>query len=732
MTGRRLDARVRHWAVTYRWLIVLCALVTVLGAVVASQGVHGRLVDGGYTDESAEFRRAEHLLTERYAAGSPQILLVARAERPVDSGQTAVAGHRLAARLGGDPGVASVRSPWTSTDPRLVSADRHAALLLLAVRGDDQQANRTGRRIIREYAGDLPPFRVEAAGRQAINRYAEDQSGRDLLRAELIGIPLVALALLLIFGSFLACVLPVAVGLISIAGATAVLNALARHSSVNVFTLNIISALGFGLAVDYSLIMMSRFREELAGGRAAPEAVRMTMRTAGRTVLVSAAMIALSLSALLFFPTSFHRSLGAGALVVVCLAAVAALVVQPALLALFGHRVGRRRIPLPWLGKRHAHKGEFWYRLAAGVLRRPVVVLVASATVLLLLAAPFASARMGFIDEHWLPRNAAPRLSIEQARKEFPVLNGTTLTALAPDAAHGSAEADRVGRLYSRLPAVDLVTGPEGTFHRGQRVSTPEPVQRAAGTWYAISSQAEPYSGTAQRLVADVRGAPGPGTVLVAGESAALVDMKRSLAGHLVWAVALIIPVAMVLLFLYTGSVLVPVKAMITNLLSLGVSYGSIVVLFQHGLLSQLLGGSATQYTDPLIPAMVFCVAFGLSMDYEVLLVGRIREEYLRTGDTGTAVAEGLQRTGRLVTAAASTVVIALGALMSSSLAVLQLIGVALALAVAVDATVVRCLLVPAIMALAGRWNWWAPASLARLHGRLKERLPDQECELKV
>ncbi|MGW0551528.1 MMPL family transporter [Streptomyces altiplanensis] len=763
----------RHWTVVRRWPIVLFAALAVLLSLPLSLGLGDRLVDGGYLDPAAESSRAERLLSGRFGAVPAKLRLTARSTQSVREGAARDAGRDLVRHVAAVPGVLSVASPWTVPQQQvdaLVSREGRSALLEVGIRGDDEQAGRTASRVIERYTGDLGPLRVEASGRLAVNRYAEERSQRDLITSETIGIPLVAIALVLIFGSFTACLLPLAIGLVSISGALAVLSLLAGQLQVSVFAPNIVTALGFGLAVDYSLIMVSRFREEVTRGAGTAEAVASTVRTAGRTVVVSAAVVGLSLSALLFFPAPFFRSLGAASMAVVALAGVGALVLLPALLALLGNRLGTKGGVLRW--RSPVREQRSWEWLGGQVLRRPVAVATVVSVVLLALAVPLAGARSGFIDESWLARQAPPRAAAERAAEDFPALQGSTVTVLFPSLGPGTAAATGLGERLSEFDSVTAVLGPYPTSTAGEQTTgagqaeissrgpvnndapsnvpgnadahaqaeTPErkdapghaaaPHRVAAGSerapqtgvWYTVTTSASPYSGPARDLVAAVRTMSAPGPVMVAGETAALVDMRRSLALHLGWAAVLITLAVGVLLFLYTGSVLVPAKAIVMNLLTLAATMGAMVVLFQDGELSARLGGSATGHLDPMIPVVVFCVAFGVSMDYEVFLVARIREEYLTSGDNGAAVVEGLRRTGPLMTAAALTLIIVMGALVSSSLTVLQLLGTALALAVAIDATLVRCLLVPAVMGLAGRWNWWAPAPLLRVRAVLLPR----------
>lgn len=700
---------VSPWFVTLRWPVLLLATVGVVLSLFAVRGAHDRLVDGGYLDPGAESSHTERTLNEHYGTGSVNLVLLATADEAADTATATAAGRQLVAELAAEQGVADVRSPWSSGGTGMLSADRHTALLTMRITGDDSGTSRTAARVIRDFTGPRPPFRLEATGRLAVNRYAEEQSRRDLVRTEIIGVPLVATLLLCFFGSLWACLMPLAMGLIAITGAMAVIGALARFTEVSVFSLNLVCALGFGLAVDYSLLTVSRFGEELRAGRSVVEAVRVTSRSAGRTVGASALVVGLSLSALLLFPAPFFRSLGAAAVTVVVLAGATALLLQPVLLAALGHRLARGGPPEGTRGAR------FWDRLTGVVLRRRLLVVLAVPALLLLLAAPFAGARCGFINDRWLPRDAAPRTTAERAREDFPVLRGATLTVFLPGARTGSPEAAAAGRALSVLRGVDLVSGPSGTYRAGRERSVPvaAPTGRTPGTWYRVTTPAGPYSATAQRLVASVRGRHLPGgPARVSGETAALADMKHSLTTRLPWAALLVTATVATVLFLLTGSVLVPVKALVLNLLSLTASFGAMVVLFQDGLLAHALGGTATGHLDPLVPVLVFCIAFGVSMDYEVFLVARVREEYLATGDNDRSIAGGLRRTGRLVTAAAFILITALATLAASDLVVLQLLGVSMALAVAVDATLIRCALVPAVMSLAGRWNWWAPPPL--------------------
>jgi len=473
---------------------------------------------------------------------------------------------------------------------------------------------------------------------------------------------------------------------------------------VSVFSVNVVTILGLGLAIDYGLFVVGRYREELARGLDTEAAIVATMATAGRTVAVSGLTVAASLAGLLIFPQVFLRSMGAGGIAAVLVAVAAALTVLPALLAVLGPRVEalpvRRRRP-----RLHADTGAF-ARLARSVMRRPVLYAVGVVAVLLVLGLPFLRVTFGGIDARALPAGTGSRQVAETLERDFPA------NATSPIRAVVTVPAGDPAGLPAWLDAARTVPGITAATVVGERDGTAEVDLGFAG---------DPMSAGARAVVDRVRALPPPpgGTVLVGGETAVLSDLLGSL-GRLLPYMALTVAGATVLLLLFAfGSVVLPVKALLMNVLSLTASFGAIVWIFQDGHLSGLLDFTPTGTLEATQPILVLAIVFGLSMDYEVFLMSRIREHYLRTGDNTAAVAAGLQRTGAMITTAALLLVVVIGAFSLSGITFIKLIGVAMAIAIVVDATVVRALLVPASMRLLGRWNWWAPAPLRRLHDRI-------------
>jgi putative drug exporter of the RND superfamily len=726
--------RLGRFLLRRRWAVLAATLAAVVVAGVFGGGAVTRLKSGGFEDPAAESTRAARVLRDDFGVGDPNLVLLVTAKGgDVDDPSVAAAGAALTRRLAAEADLAQVVSYWATGAPALKSRDGGQALVIGRITGDEQELDTRAAALDAAYARDDPTLRVQVGGQAQVFREVGEQVEADLARAEAIAVPITLVLLVLVFASAVAGALPLAVGGFAIVGTLLVLRVLAQLTDVSIYALNLTTALGLGLAIDYSLFIVSRYREELRAGRDEADALVVTMATAGRTVLFSAATVAVALLALLVFPLYFLRSFGYAGIAVVALAAAGALVVLPALLAVLGRRVDRFRLPL---GRRRAvvPGAGFWHRVATWVMRRPLPIAVAVVAFLVLLGAPFLGVRFGLPDDRVLPAQAEGRQVAEAVRTSFASDEAGALSVVAPgigDPMAHLADIDGYAAALSRLDGVDRVDALTGSYVAGRRLQGPlaaagdaavAPQARrfaaADGTWLSVVPSVEPSSAAGEDLVAAVRDLPAPLGAQVAGPSARLVDTKASLFGHLPAAAAVIALVTLVLLFLMTGSVVIPLKALVLNLLSLTAVYGAMVYVFQDGHLAGLLGFTPTGTIDTSMPVLLFCIAFGLSMDYEVFLLSRIKEEHDRTGDTVAAVAVGLERTGRIVTTAAALLAIVFVAFATSQVSFLKLFGVGTALAILVDATLIRALLVPAFMRLAGRANWWAPAPLRRLHAR--------------
>ncbi|MGH2555084.1 MAG: MMPL family transporter, partial [Actinomycetota bacterium] len=469
--------------------------------------------------------------------------------------------------------------------------------------------------------------------------------------------------------------------------------------------------------------MVSRYREEVHRGLSSNDAVVRAVQTAGHTVLFSAVTVAISLAALLIFPLYFLRSFAYAGIAVVALALIGALVFLPALLATLGPRVDRLTL---WR-RRPKEVGEgMWHRIAIFVMRRPLPIAAGVIAVLLVLGTPFLGVHFGLPDDRVLPATASSRQVQQEIRTNFGSQEASALSVVAPDAGPAAAardqDVDGYASALSRLDGVARVDALTGSYVDGERVAPPGPAsarfEGASATWLSVVPSVEPISAQGEQLVDDVRSTPAPFDTLVGGTSAQLVDSKSAIFGRLPLALGLIGVVTFVALFLMTGSVVVPAKAIVLNLLSLSATFGAMVFIFQDGHLASLLHFTSTGTLDSAMPVLMFCIAFGLSMDYEVFLLSRIKEEYDATGDNVTSVAVGLERSGRIVTAAAAILAVVFVAFATSEITFIKMFGVGMALAVIVDATLVRRALVPAFMRLAGNANWWAPGPLRKLHAR--------------
>jgi RND superfamily putative drug exporter len=520
-----------------------------------------------------------------------------------------------------------------------------------------------------------------------------------------------------------AAALPLSVGVIAVVGTLALLRLLTGFTHVSTFALNLTTAMGLALAIDYSLFIVSRYREELRSGRDSDAAVMRTVQTAGRTVLFSALTVAASLAALLVFPLDFLRSFAYAGIGVVALAAVGATLVLPAVLSALGRRVDLWRLFRP--REREVTAG-FWYRRARAVMRRPIPVIVAVVTLLVVLGLPFSRIQLGLTDARVLPAGTPVRAVDSALRADFASDDASALTVVAGSSGNPpglGGPIDRYAGSLSRVTGVSRVDALTGTYRGGVRVLGPTAASARfatpTATWLSVVLSVDPLSPASERVVHVVRGAAAPFPVLVGGPSARLVDTKAAILGRLPLALLIIAVTTFVLLFLMVGSLLVPVKALALNILSLSATFGGLVWVFQDGHLSGFLRFTPTGTISVVIPMLLFCIAFGLSMDYEVFLLSRIKEEYDQSGDNDEAVAVGLERTGRIVTAAAVLLALVYIAFATSGVTVVKVLGLGLALAVVIDAFLIRLTLVPALMRVAGRANWWAPRAVRRLHLRV-------------
>jgi RND superfamily putative drug exporter len=705
-----------------RWVLAATALAAIAAAL-AGSGVLGKLGSGGFDDPTSESSRAKAVLEQRFGAGDPNLVLLVHArDGRVDSGATRTAGTSVANRLGAVPGVESVASYWQLGSPAtLRSRDGASALVLARVEGSDQRVADAIDRVRTTLTGQQNGVDVQLGGQQAVAAEVGRTVKSDLSRAESIAIPLTLLLLIVVFGSVVAASLPLAVGGIAIVGTLATLALITTFTDVSIFSINLTTALGLGLAIDYSLFIVSRFREELATGLSTEDAVVRTVEHAGRTVAFSALTVAVSLAALLVFPLYFLRSFAYAGAAVVVIAALAATVSLPALLAVLGPRVNAGRIGR----KRRAAvtTGEgFWHRMATRVMRRPLPIATAAIALLVFLGVPFLSARFGLIDERVLPASASTRVTATLLRTQFASNESNAFGVVLTNNVGNAALNDYASRI-SRLDGVTRVDARDGSFADGVQVAGANRASArftgSVGTWISVVPSVAPESSQGEALVHAIRNTQAPAPALVGGASAELVDTKHSIVSRLPLAGGIIAITTFVLLFLMFGSVLVPTKAVLLNLLSLTATFGAMVWIFQEGHGSGVLGFTATGTLNATIPILMFCIAFGLSMDYEVFLLSRIKEEHDRTGDNERSIAVGLERTGRIVTTAAALLAVTFLSFATSGVSFIKLFGIGLAVAVVVDATVVRATLVPAFMKLAGDANWWAPPPLRRLYERV-------------
>jgi uncharacterized membrane protein YdfJ with MMPL/SSD domain len=693
-----------------RRLVLLASVIAVAGAAVWGTGVFGSLQSGGgFTAPGSQSQQASDLATKAFGRDTADVVVLYRSATMTvaDPAYRQAVTGTLAA-LPRDK-VLSTVTYWTAHSPQFAGAGGHETYAVLRLAGADDAAQMKTYQAISGKLG--APGLTELAGGQIPTELTiTNQVKSDIGRAEGLSMPVLLILMLVIFGSLAAASLPLAIGAAAILGSFTALRLLTLATDVSIYSINITTILGLGLAIDYGLFMVARFRDELNAQPTTEAALARTVATAGRTVAVSGITVALALASLMLFPETFLRSMGYGGVATVLVDVLAALTIMPALLAVLGPRVNALRIRRSVRRAPATEDNGAWYRIARSVMRRPVAYVAVIVIALLALGSPFRSITWGGTDARALPSGSAPRVVAEALARDFPVNATTPIEAVVKFAGPVSAPAERaaLASYTARLGHVPEVISAQLTGATGD-------VARVD-----LRFAANDESAAARALVAQARAVPAPprARVYVGGATAALVDELGSLGATLPWMALLVVVTTFVLLFLAFGSVVLPLKAIVMNALSLTATFGAIVWIFQEGHLSGLLNFMPTGTIDPTMPILMLAIIFGLSMDYEVFLLSRIRERYDVTGDNTAAVAGGLQRTGGIITSLALLLVIVVGAFSASGITFIKLMGVGMIIALVVDATIIRVLLVPATMRLLGPANWWAPRPLRRFYAR--------------
>ncbi|WP_433598882.1 MMPL family transporter [Nocardia sp. CA-135953] len=728
--------RIAHLATRHpRTILLAAALLAVLcGAFGATVTSH--MKTGGFTPDDAESSQVAKLIADNFGGAEPNLILLVRDDAGADSPAAKAAGAKVVDTLRSRGDVIGIQSYWNapqSLSSALRSKDGKSALVLGYITGEESVAQKAAGAIADDVTGTYDDVSVDQGGLSSIYHDSNEQITHDLAVAESVAIPLSFIVLILVFGSLVAAFLPLAVGIFAILTTLAILRTLTVFTDVSIYALNLTTALGLALAIDYSLFIVSRYREELGNGLDVEAAVVRAVQTAGRTVLYSALTVALSVAALGVFNLYFLKSFAYAGVAVVVAAAAASILILPAVLMVLGHRVNALDLRKPLgrlLGRdlhaQHAPERTFWYRTVQWVMRHAAPVAIAIIVLMLAIGSPFLGVKFGYPDDRVLNAGAASssRTVGDALRSDFQS-NAATNVSVVLDDYHGNPAA--IGDYAAALSKVEGVSGVlsgPGLYAGGIRVATGSPqMTNDTGAFLTIATTVDPFTSAGKTQLDRLRDVPSPGPGLFGGSAAINRDSLDALGARLPLAGGLIVLASFVVLFLFTGSVLLPLKALALNTLSLTAAFGAMVWIFQDGHLSSVFGNDATGYLVPTMPILMFCLAFGMSMDYEVFLLSRIREEWLASGRTAAdntrAVALGVARTGRIFTAAALLMAIVMAAMVTSKVSFIQMMGLGLTLTVLADATLIRGVLAPALMRLLGTANWWAPAPLAELHTKI-------------
>ncbi|CAL9588022.1 Trehalose monomycolate exporter MmpL3 [Nocardiopsis dassonvillei] len=711
-------------------LVLVVSLAFTVSMAVLGSDVASHLRLGGTEDPGSESVETAETLDEDFPGSRADLVLQVTpvdGDMPVEHPDVVHSAEDLVAHLENEEGVTGVTSYWTDGALALRSEDGGHALVTARLLGDDDERAATFERIAPGYRGEWGDVTVRLGGEAAVSVETQATVEEDLVRGELIALPITLLILVFVFRSAVAALVPLVAGVATILITNGVLRTIAVSTDVSVFAQNLAVGLGLGLSIDYALLFLRRYREEREAGDGVRAALARTLDTAGRTVFFSGLTVAVALSSMLVFPQYFLRSFAYAGIPVVLFCVVTVLVLVPSLLVLLGERVDALDPTRLWRrrGAPRREPGRGWYRTARVVMRGAPFFAVGVTVLLVLLATPFLRVSLGPPDHRQMPADSEARQVAEFAEENMPGRTDGTLEVLIPvegDAADDPLLIPRRAAELGGLDGVESVVTPLGVYQDGALAYAPTPVDvERIGDGHMVFTvvperAVEAVSPESRALLAEIREIP---DVRVSGGPAVFFDSQDALAERLPYALALIVVASLVLMFLFTGSVAVSLQTLLLNTLSLTVMFGAVVWIWQDGNGGALLGFDPIGSIETTLPILMFCLAFGLSMDYNIIVLSRIKEEYERLGDHRESIAVGLQRTGGLVTAAALILAVVLFGIGSSQITNMQMLGIGVALAILLDATVVRGLLLPAVMALlGGRATWWAPGPLRRFQRR--------------
>jgi RND superfamily putative drug exporter len=719
--------RLGRVVVQHARLMLLLATLLTIGAAILGTQANSKLQDGGLVPSGAPSARAASIIDRDFGGQANLVLLVTARHGTIDNPAVSAAAANISRTVARQPGIRLLATRWNSSDPALRSQGGREGLILADVEGSAQQALQRSKRLVAELTGpaqaDPQIITVAAGGIEGTDVAISDQLSTDLRHAELIAVPLTLMLLVFALGSIVAALIPLAMGVLSIIATLAILSLLGSSTAVSIYALNLTTLLGLGLSIDYSLLMVSRYREELRAGLAPSDAVVRTIQTAGRTILYSAVAVGATLAVLAVFPLFFLRSFAYAGVAVVTFSAVSGIVLLPALLVVLGSRVGNVAKPRRWHSAAEGDASKFWGKIASLATANPWKVVVAGTLFLLVLALPFIHVKFASPDSSVLPVSNSARQVDATLGSTFGLNPDDQIDVVIPNASDGRSLL-RFSEKVSQLADVRNVDSAAGAFRSGSRIGPPASshsyvhLNPSFELLTVVTTSASDLA--AQTTVVDqIRAlhAPGKVTALVSGPAAQLVDQQQALGRALPLALVIIVLVTFAVLFLFTRSILLPLEAVLLNALGLLAVLGLVVWIFQDGHLASVLGFTPGPLSITM-PILMFSVLFGLSMDYEVFLLARIKEGHDRGLPNSTAIVHGVARTGRIISTAAVILAATFFAFGTSRISFIQMFGIGTGIAVILDATLVRGCLLPAMMRVTGEATWWAPAWLPRSSAR--------------